>query len=78
MVEELRRLQEELPLGAAAIERAIELNAREVENNMQAFRWGRLAVADPGRGGHPLAQTTSTAHCSQTRMRHDTGTLGIS
>lgn len=38
-----------LPLGAAAIERAIELNAREVENNIQAFRWGRLAVADPGR-----------------------------
>ena len=38
-----------LPVGAEAIEQAIELNARAVQENIQAFRWGRLAVADPSR-----------------------------
>ncbi len=35
-----------LPVGVAAIERAIELNAVEVEENMRAFRLGRLAHHD--------------------------------
>ncbi len=38
-----------LPLGGQAIERAIELNGVAVAANVQAFRLGRLAVADPGR-----------------------------
>ena len=38
-----------LPLAASAIERAIELNGVAVAANVQAFRLGRLAVADPGR-----------------------------
>ncbi|MFJ9713230.1 indolepyruvate ferredoxin oxidoreductase family protein [Streptomyces sp. NPDC101234] len=36
-----------LPLTEAAIERAIELNGVAVEANVQAFRRGRQAVADP-------------------------------
>ena len=36
-----------LPMSAAAIERAIELNGVKVEDNQHAFRAGRLAVAEP-------------------------------
>ena len=45
-----------LPLGAKTIEKAIELNGKAVENNIQAFRWGRLAVADPGRVEQALGE----------------------
>ena len=36
-----------LPLSAAAIERAIELNGEAVAMNTLAFRWGRRIAADP-------------------------------
>ena len=36
-----------LPVSAAAIERAIELNRVAVEMNRRAFRWGRRAALDP-------------------------------
>ncbi len=39
-----------LPVGEAAIERAIELNGAAVETNQQSFRWGRRAAVDPARG----------------------------
>jgi indolepyruvate ferredoxin oxidoreductase len=38
-----------LPLSAAAIEQAISLNGVQVAQNLQAFRYGRLWVADPAR-----------------------------
>lgn len=36
-----------IPIGADAIERAIELNGVSVKSNIQAFRLGRCAVANP-------------------------------
>ncbi|WP_157015702.1 indolepyruvate ferredoxin oxidoreductase family protein [Mesorhizobium xinjiangense] len=36
-----------LPLGAEAIEQAIELNGQAISMNKQAFRWGRRAAHDP-------------------------------
>jgi indolepyruvate ferredoxin oxidoreductase len=38
-----------LPLTAAAIEQAVRLNGVAVDQNLQAFRYGRLWVADPDR-----------------------------
>ncbi len=35
-----------LPLGLAALERAIALNGTQVQNNLAAFAWGRRAAAD--------------------------------
>ncbi|HVW43985.1 MAG TPA: indolepyruvate ferredoxin oxidoreductase family protein [Amycolatopsis sp.] len=40
-----------LPLSAAAIESAIEAGGVAVRRNVQAFRWGRMAVHDPARCG---------------------------
>ncbi len=37
-----------LPVSAAAIERAIELNGEAVAENTAAFRWGRRAAVEPG------------------------------
>jgi indolepyruvate ferredoxin oxidoreductase len=37
-----------LPLSAAAIEQALELNGEAVAMNRAAFRWGRRAAEDPG------------------------------
>ena len=40
-----------LGLPAACIEEAIEINGVAVEANRAAFRWGRVAIADPTRFG---------------------------
>ncbi|MBT9611224.1 MAG: indolepyruvate ferredoxin oxidoreductase family protein [Aquabacterium sp.] len=38
-----------VPLSLQALTRAIELNAVQVERNLQAFAWGRQAAHDPAR-----------------------------
>jgi indolepyruvate ferredoxin oxidoreductase len=38
-----------LPLHAAAIEQAVRLNGVQVDQNLQAFRYGRLWVVEPDR-----------------------------
>jgi indolepyruvate ferredoxin oxidoreductase len=38
-----------LPVGEAALMRAIELNEAAVDANKQSFRWGRLAAVDPAQ-----------------------------
>jgi indolepyruvate ferredoxin oxidoreductase len=38
-----------LPMSAQSIETAIQLNGTSVKMNLQAFRWGRLRIADPVR-----------------------------
>ncbi|MEE2657849.1 MAG: indolepyruvate ferredoxin oxidoreductase family protein [Candidatus Latescibacterota bacterium] len=48
-----------LPLTVAALEQAIRLNDKDVEQNLLAFLWGRMAVYDPSfidkRLGRPWA-----------------------
>ena len=53
-----------LPISAHAIERTIELNGVGVAANLAAFRWGRVAVADPE------AFAAATARASTPRPRH--------
>jgi indolepyruvate ferredoxin oxidoreductase len=45
-----------LPLSAAAIERAIELNGEAVAMNLAAFGWGRRAAVDPAAVEALIAQ----------------------
>jgi indolepyruvate ferredoxin oxidoreductase len=46
-----------IPLGDAALLRAMELNAVAVEKNQAAFQWGRLAAHDPAALARALAPT---------------------
>jgi len=44
-----------IPLGQAALLRAMELNAVAVDKNQAAFQWGRLAAHDPSALARALA-----------------------
>ncbi|MAF49951.1 MAG: indolepyruvate ferredoxin oxidoreductase [Rhodospirillaceae bacterium] len=64
-----------IPLGLAAIRRAIELNGTEVENNLKAFTWGRRLAADRqkvlGLAGLAGEETeTGLGSLLKTRMNH--------
>jgi indolepyruvate ferredoxin oxidoreductase len=50
-----------LPLSAEAIEQAIEVNGVSIKMNKEAFRLGRLAVADPARLADMLKGTDEVA-----------------
>ena len=54
-----------LPFSAGAIEQAIRLNGVEVEQNLQAFRYGRLRVVRPERATSLLGAPRRTADQEQ-------------
>ena len=61
-----------LPVGEAAILRAIELNGAAVESNKQSFRWGRLAAVDPAhvsRRGDPRRPSPTRSGCRNRSTR---------
>jgi indolepyruvate ferredoxin oxidoreductase len=49
-----------VPIGAAAIERAIELNGAAIDMNKQAFLWGRRAAVDLAAVARTVAAATAT------------------
>ena len=65
----------QLPLRADSLEAVIRLNGKAVEDNLQAFRWGRLAVADPDRVraavGAPRPDAASVVARSRERLGAD-------
>jgi indolepyruvate ferredoxin oxidoreductase len=54
-----------LPLSAAAIRRAIELNGEAVAMNLAAFEWGRAAVVDPAMIEASLRRPTAAPAADQ-------------
>jgi indolepyruvate ferredoxin oxidoreductase len=58
-----------VPLSAAALEKAIELNGEAVKMNVAAFQWGRRAAAEPERIASLMSEVkepTASRHLSQT------------
>ena len=55
-----------VPVGLAAMTRAIELNGVAVENNLRAFALGRLAAADPAATRELLHEPDPAVHAPET------------
>ena len=70
-----------LPLSGASIEAVIQLDGKAVEDNMQAFRWGRLSVADPARLqdllGSPEPDAAVVVTAARQRLRDDGEALAL-
>ena len=66
-----------LPVNSAGIERAIELNGVAIEDNLEAFRWGRTQIARPEAvdaarvAGHPPAPVAAPRLSDALRRRID-------
>ena len=58
-----------VPISATAIERAIELNGTAKAQNLQAFRYGRLALTDPGRVRDLISPRPRDAEAERQRAR---------
>ncbi len=56
-----------IPLGQAALLRAMELNAVAVDKNQAAFQWGRLAAHDPAALARALAPAQAVQFIRPTR-----------
>ncbi len=54
-----------VPLGLAAIDRAIALNRVAVDDNRRSFAWGRLAAEDPARVEMLVRAATATAPAAE-------------
>ena len=57
-----------LPIPAAAIEEAIRLNGTAVDTNLDAFRWGRLIVANRARVDAVLDPARPAAASAEVRL----------
>jgi indolepyruvate ferredoxin oxidoreductase len=59
-----------VPVSAAAIERAIELNGAAVDMNRRAFRWGRQLAHDPSLAARLLPATPDAPDADTLIARH--------
>jgi indolepyruvate ferredoxin oxidoreductase len=58
---------EALPIPHQAVEKAIELNGRDIDTNIAAFRLGRSMAADPAAGDDLIGRSTNEPDGSQER-----------
>ncbi|SNT53507.1 indolepyruvate ferredoxin oxidoreductase, partial [Rhodococcoides kyotonense] len=66
-----------LPIPAAAIEEAVSINGVAVKANLAAFRWGRVAVADPDAFAEAVRTETGPSRGDVEVPRHLTGSLTV-
>ena len=62
---------EALPIPHEAIEKAIELNGRDVDTNLAAFRLGRKTAADTAEASAPLGRSRANPDVSSERLEDE-------